>query len=516
MGWLHGTPGDHVAQVAPSALLGADGMPIRSDVGADEYLRYETRQRVPWLQLRRRWGAARDRLAALQLVCAATDYEPLWYQTRAHLADGAHKLILGGVGSGKTWYSMAELLCLIVLCPGRRWAAMAPTVDQTLHVLRPRFKDLVDQMAESGYPIERRWRMSLSRSDLVCGGQIYWRSFGKVDNLRGYTLAGAALDETEQHSDPGYVWDVIQGRMRDRKSPIRQMFATTTPDGLRGVVRKFARVRRMGDADRRRNWWVGRAKTFDNPHLPDDYIENMAAGYSKRQAEQELEGKVLQPANVIYPEFDRGRHVIPYRYDPALPYDLACDWGDSRPHILWIQRTPRDEGIIFDEYCADGDPIDKQREVIAQRCARLGKQPVHIAGDRAVKKMNQWAVQRFTSSRLVKMDSRQEQSVKEGIEVTRAMLDPLFGEPRLYVAQHLVPRGIPDETERGIVACLEGYRWRDATHEQLSPLKDGRLDNGADALRYWCRKVGSGETGLYVVGRMSHRRNKYGDRRVQT
>ena len=408
---------------------------------------------------------------------------------------------------------MAELLAVILLCPGRRFAALAPTFDQVLHVLRPRFKELADQMAEAGYPIERRWRASLYRSDLVCGGQIYWRSFGKVDNLRGYTLAGVALDETEQHSDPGYVWDVVQGRMRDRKSPIRQMFATTTPDGMRGVVRKFARVRRTGDDEQKRRWWVARAATQDNPHLPDDYIEAMCTGYSKRQAEQELEARVLQPQNVIYPEFDRARHVIPYRYDPALPYDIACDWGDSRPHVLWIQRTWQDEGIIFDEYCADGDPIDKQKDVIQRRCKRLGKQPEHVAADRAVKKMNGWAVHTFTSARLVKMDSRQEQNVKDGIEVVRAMLDPLFGEPRLYIASGLVPRGIPSDDERGIVACLEGYRWRDSMHETLTPLKDGRLDNGADAVRYWCRRVGSGDTGLYVSGRMSTGRNKYGDYR---
>jgi hypothetical protein len=406
---------------------------------------------------------------------------------------------------------MSELLALVLLCPGRRFAALSPTFDQVLHVLRPRFKELVDSMAEAGYPVERRWRPSLYKSDLVCGGEIYWRSFAKVDNLRGYTLAAAALDETEQHSDPGYVWDTIQGRMRDNKSPIRQMFATTTPDGMRGVVRKFARVRNEGDAERRRQWWVGRATSLDNTHLPEDYLEAMTTGYSRRQYEQEVEARVLQSSAVIWPEFERARHCIPWTYDPTLPYDISCDWGDSRPHVLWVQRTHSGEGVVFDEYCTDGDPIDRQRDIIAQRCARLGNHPEHIAVDRAVKKQNQWALHHFSRSRMVKMDTRHEQSVKEGIEVTRAMLDPMRGEPLLYIALHLVPRGIPKDGERGIVACLEGYRWRDATHEQLTPLKDGRLDNGADALRYWCRKVGSGDLGLYVSGRMSPKRNKYGD-----
>ena len=57
---------------------------------------------VSWREYREKLGKAKDRWESLKLIASATEYEPLPHQLRAHMAEAPQKLLLGGIGSGKT------------------------------------------------------------------------------------------------------------------------------------------------------------------------------------------------------------------------------------------------------------------------------------------------------------------------------------------------------------------------------------------------------------------------------
>jgi hypothetical protein len=234
-----------------------------------------------------------------------------------------------------------------------------------------------------------------------------------------------------------------------------------------------------------------------NTHLPDGYVESLRAGYSKRQWEQEVEAKLLKPETGVYPEFSRERHVRAWVYDPALPYDIAIDWG-RLPHVLFLQSVGG-ETIIFDEFCDDGIPRDHLREFIRRAISILGKPPAHCTADRANKSENSWFMGEHPATWTHWMKTRTEQDVRTGIEVVRTMLDPVDGSPKLHVAERLA-RNPP---ARGIVKCLEGYRYKQRATGELSdePYKDNKYDHGCDALRYHCVARGEAARISAVVGR---------------
>ena len=173
------------------------------------------------------------------------------------------------------------------------------------------------------------------------------------------------------------------------------------------------------------------------------------------------------------------------------------DWGYSKPHVLWIPRTHDGEGIIFDEFYEDEVPRDVLRKVIQDRCDRLGRDPEYAIGDRAVRDQMSWLLHQFPSTYVKRMHTKKEQSILEGIEIMRSMMDPIEGAPKLFIAESLVKR----DMGRGIQNCLEGYRWaqrRDGTISADTPLK-GIYDDGVDGLRYWAVVHNDGKSDSFVI-----------------
>jgi len=477
-----------------------------------------------WRELRHHLGAQEDRGELIRFLCAATGYEPLPHQLRAHLAyapgEGAisHKLILGGIGSGKSYWGACETIALAIANVGCDLAVLAPTYDQIMHVIVPTLRELFDSMARRGYPLARKWSASKSCFELVGGGRLYARSYSRCDSIRGFTLCAVHLDETSMARRPAYVFDTLVGRLRDRRANKLQIHVTTTPRGLQGVVAKFVQHRHNAlelsperASFERRAWWVGRAPTMANTHLPAGYIESLKAGYSRRQWEQEVEAKVfMRPEGPVYPEFSRDRHLRPHRYDPAIgDYDLAIDWGYRHPAVLFIQRIPgTQDAVVFDEFVRDGVTRDHLRAYIRHACGQLGRDPANIAADRASKDQNQWCVATFPGSRLHVMRSRASQAILHGVERVRTMLDPVERAPLLYVATHLADADEP----RGIVRSFESYRYKKRADGMVSsePHHEALASHAMDAIRYWVVGCGSEERQAFDFERNHGARSRRG------
>lgn len=442
-------------------------------------------------------GARHDRDSALRIICAATGYAPHRKQMALHIQGGGvarvHKFFCAGIGTGKSHAGIVEDLITAMLLPGCRGLVIAPTYDQVLHVLLPRFLALCEQLERAGYPILKRFRWSQMRAELVCGGEVFFRSASKVDNLLGFEFAWIHFDESETVVDPERIWDVLSGRCR-QAAPFRQMLATSTPRGLRGIIAKFHRAREDAPEQeletKRREWVFVRATSYDNPHLPADYLPTLKATLSARAWDQEVMAKILRPMTAVFPEFSRDRHAlrgigrdafIRELIARGMTYDLAYDAGDQFPHVLWIARFAGDVSVIFDEVCEDGLTLDRLHKTITERCARLKRPPELIVCDRARVDEIRWAVQAFPASYVERMRSRDEQLVAPGVELVRNRLDPYQGDPKIMVCDYLWDK----PTRRGIVNCLANLKYQQRIDGSLSTniVKDNIHDHGVDALR---------------------------------
>ena len=489
----------------------------RSDMMANSAPALDPRS-VRWDEFRDDCGRRRDRWRALQLVSACTGYVPLPYQLRAHLATvesgTMHKMICAGVGSGKSYWSGVEMLILAICNPGTNGAFLGPTYDSVMHVMFPIFEELCQGMAAHGCPILRNYHKSLARADLVGGGSIFFRSFERHQNLRGMTLGYIGLDESEVSRAPEEVWSVLASRLRDPKANIVQLHATSTPRGLRGIPRLFIENRAV--KARRPHWFACRAATMENVHLDDGFLDSLRASHSKRSWQVEVEAKILKPDHTVFPEWSPETHVRPWAYDPTMPYSLAIDWGYTHPYVAWIQHLPGGEFVVFHEFCEDETPIERLHIYLRDMVDKLGAPPLHAAADRAVKSENSWFISErcFQKTYFHKMETRVEQSINVGLEMMRNWIDPVEGQPRLYVSAALSKTQNP----RAMINALRDYRWAMTRDGMISdqPYKCNRADHCVDALRYFVRAVertGSDRAHPIVVqrshnvfGRKSHRR----------
>lgn len=457
-------------------------------------------------------GRSRDRASALAILEQA-GYEPFPWQERFHLADGpadgqTHKNAVCGLAAGKTKAGACEALILAILNPGINGIVCAPTYDQLQGAILPHFDALFAALAAAGTPLLRKFHRTAMYFELWCGARIYLRSAGKIDNIRGFEFGWGWVDESEAIPNIEEVWDVILGRIRIRCN-VRQLFASSTPRGLRGVVLMFVRARQEiaasgGGPAELREWYTIRATSYDNPTVPPGWAEAKRKTYGNRRFREEVLAEVLKPQTAVWPEIEEARHVIEWGFfdarirkhlpfDPRLPYDLAYDAGDSFPHVLWIQRTNDGTCIVFDEYCEDGDPPSKLHALIEARCEALGRAPENAVLDRARTDEIRWARRAFPSTHVLKCDTWAEQSVQSGIRSVSDRLDPVVGRPRILFAKHLVP----SRSRRGIWNCVREYKYKRRADGTISndPWKDNIHDHGCDALRmHQVKLFGTGPT----------------------
>lgn len=489
--------------------------------------------RSTWLETRHELGRNRDRAGALAYAVEA-GYTPLAWQHRAHLADVhhpalmMHKLVIGGLGGGKSDFAWWEGLMLAMMNPGRGIKGMitAPTYDVLKQEIQPRWEQGVDRMAAAKLPLVKRLYKTELRYELWCGANVYLRSLDHYESYRTWQLAWWYGEEIESMIQPLKVWNVLSKRVRQRQAYVRQAYAVANPRGYRGCVKHFIDERRKSRAlptarvdngvelvaktirgvthyiprdQLIASHYTYRATSLDNPTLGDDYLLGLET-MSDRRYREEVLAEILQPESIVWPEFDARTHVFdipcPWVIRPdgtteqnprwnkrvhCYPLDIAFDYGDPFPHALWIARLPGDVCVVVGELCDDGWPTTRVHEEMIRRTRFYGREPDNVVGDRAVPEELGWMVTTWKNAAPHKMVRRSEQDVLNGVEVVRDRASPIVGEVKILFARHLVEA----PPKRGIWNCVRNYRYQAASDGSYHPrpFKDNVHDHGCDALR---------------------------------
>jgi hypothetical protein len=227
------------------------------------------------------------------------------------LAPERFRAFVGGVGSGKTYAGVLEILRQP---PGCRGAVLAPTyrmlMDATL--------DTLFKLFDKGNLIES-WSKSEMRMELTNGTDIIFRSADDPERLRGPNLSWFFLDEAAMM--PEMVWDIMIGRLR--VDPGRA-WATTTPKGMNWLHKLFVRERREG-------YRMVQCSSYSNTYLPKYFLDSLEGKYTSSFKDQELMGEFVDWVNSpAYESFHRPLHVqknLMNEYRERLPLKLCCDFN---------------------------------------------------------------------------------------------------------------------------------------------------------------------------------------------
>lgn len=477
-----------------------------------------TPQRMQWLELRRRLGQSRNRLAWLQFMCAITSYRPEPWQVRFHLAGSpdpnvrTNKLVSAGIRTGKSILETAESFMLNLVNPGCNHLLIAPTYDQVREVLRPMWEQWMDEAAASGYPLLRRFNESLLRADHHCGGRTYFRSAEKIHHIRGYEFADVNFDESEFARHAIEALNVLLGRISAPAALVRQFTAGSSPNGIGALVgywhtqRELAKRLPPGQREvALASWYFQRAKTTDNPYLPADFFRGLE-GYSKRRYMEEILAYTFASSLRVWPEYEAERHIARYEFNAERPYVICCDWGYHFPYFGFLQQAEDGRWFIFWEWAEDHVGEGHQMDELEKVVRHLGRPPHAAAVDPEDSGMIELLRRLYPNCSMHYGETKTERAVKRGTDSVRAMLDPLFAAPRLIVAEHLTTQTWTESRgHRGVHQTFTHYPWLSSNGHIVdrAPDKNSRYAHCGDALGYFARELGDGTERVFTVPRLS-------------
>jgi PBSX family phage terminase large subunit len=246
---------------------------------------------------------------------------------------------VGGVGSGKTHAGIVRTISLKSQIP-EDVAYYLPTYDLIRTIAYPRFTELLDEF---------NIKHILNKSENVIytpdyGGVIRFRTMDTPERIIGYETAHSVLDEldTLPTDKAREIWNKVLARNRKQSKLGNTVAVTTTPEGFKFVYEVWAKEKRDG-------YQIYKAKTKDNPYLPDGYIKALEQIYPSNLLSAYLDGEFVNlTAGSVYAQFDRNLNASTETIIDKEPLHIGLDFNVTKMAAV-IHVLRNDEPHAIDE-----------------------------------------------------------------------------------------------------------------------------------------------------------------------
>jgi len=310
--------------------------------------------------------------------------------------------LVTGLGGGKTWIGTHYAETKALANPGVKGLVFANTYKQLRGATVDR---LIQHLEEHGVRYDFNRSEMLLTLEKEC--QIFLRSMENYDDIRGIEFGWAYGDEVRDMVEEAI--DVVVGRLRDKRCDAIQLRLTTTPAGLNWIYERFvvkvaaaqkALHEAGGDIEKvsrsiRRylSYRLIHASSFENPHLPEDYLLTLDT-YDPQLRKQEALGLFVNVyAGNAYKSFSREHNVRPCPYDPLLPIRICFDFNASYPAPMGcnIGQVHGSEAWMVDEISIQGGTTPQVIEEFIRRYGDTGidhRAPIKVYGDATSKRLS--------------------------------------------------------------------------------------------------------------------------------
>ena len=216
------------------------------------------------------------------------------------LLDTDHRIIglVAGFGAGKTHALCHKTIFLALDNIGYVGLVAEPTYPMVRDVFCRSFDEALER-----WDIRHEFRVSPQPEYKLFFPEgsvtILCRSLENWQRIRGQNLAFCLADEidTSPTETAQKASEMMLARMRSGN--LNQLAIATTPEGYKWAYRTFIE----NEAEDKR---LIKAKTMDNPYLPEDFVASLERNYPGQLIKAYLEGEFVNLASCsIYPEFDR-------------------------------------------------------------------------------------------------------------------------------------------------------------------------------------------------------------------
>jgi Terminase large subunit, T4likevirus-type, N-terminal len=309
---------------------------------------------------------------------------------------------------------------------------------------------------------ELRVKFVGDRPDLLLKG-----ADNQGDRLRGQDIIWAGLDEyADFHPD---VWDyALYPAMA--ANPDWSAMIIGTPKGKRNHFYEFCKK-----AYKKHDWQYFHFKTWDNPHVPREFIEEAEATLPPRVFQQEMEADWVNFAGAIFDEF-KSSHSIAILPAEFADIFLGADWGQVHPYLAIVGVTQQGRYYVIDHWEPLVTPTVEDvliREAV-RLCQKWDVRRSFLPDDAPASIL----AFRQAGDRLGIPGLKRAVAVKRhepGRMAGYAIMNSLFYQNRLYISQRLI----------GMKKDIESFhRAKDRNGLLLEETAPGQNNHSIDAVRH--------------------------------
>ena len=373
-----------------------------------------------------------------------------------------------GFGAGKTYALVSKAIILASMNIGCISAIFEPTSPMVRDILIRTLNELLEQ-----WQVPFTFRASpLPEYQLQFKEGIHTillRTILTYQRLRGQNLSAVGFDEADTVNKRDAEQAMNMALARLRSGNVQQFYATTTPEGHSWAFDTF-------EKNAKEDTRLIRAKTSDNPFLPEGFIDSLLENYPPQLIQAYLNGNFCNlTSGQVYSRFSREKHLI-----NELPFPLenevlkiGIDFNVMNCNAV-VAVTTGGKLIVVDEIVRQQDTDALAREIKR----RYGNNKIFVYPDasgaaRSTINASKTDIAILEGYGFTNMALRSNPPIKDRVQTLQAVLENSKGHIRMSIYSKATR----------LIECLELQSYDEKTGD---PDKQNGYDHLNDALGYLC------------------------------
>ena len=368
-----------------------------------------------------------------------------------------------GFGAGKTYGLICKAVHMAAMNVGHVSALFEPIAPMLRDILQRTMDDLLEQ-----WDIPYDFRVSPLPEYTLHFAEgshtILLRTMETANRIRGQNLCAVGFDEADTANKNVATQAMRMALARLRDGNVQQFYAATTPEGFGWAYETFEKNATSDTA-------LIRARTSDNPHLPEGFIDSLLENYPEQLIQAYLNGSFVNlNTGQVYDRFDRAKHLVSDLPNlDSEPLRIGIDFNVTNTNAV-IGCRIGDQLIVIDEITGAHD-TDALAQEIQRRYAdrRVYVYPDASGGNRSTNS-SRTDIAILESYGFSNQSTRSNPAVRDRVLSVQSLLENSKGRVRLQIASHCTR----------LIECLELQSW----NAKGEPDKEAGYDHINDALGY--------------------------------
>lgn len=299
----------------------------------------------------------------MQLIVKEKNFLP--HQFKFINSDAPLLALVCGYGAGKTYGFLRKTLMNMLFNKrddnnkSNGWI-LYPSLDLANELFVEEYKILL-------YNLNIDFEFNIQKGRFITDyGSIKIYTLDQPNKMVGANLTYVGIDEfdTVKMSKALECYRKAIGRLRGNKHP--QLFLVTTPEGFKATHKIFVEDREKSKT----RMELIHAKTTDNIHISDNYINLLKDQYDPRLLKAYLDGQFVNlTSGAVYYSFDREKHVLDsdMPLQNGFPVNICFDFNVYPYSVSWNQK------LAYDNIRWLGEWVSKRHSNTEEACQEIIK-----------------------------------------------------------------------------------------------------------------------------------------------